>query len=486
MKRRELLKRGLAIVLAATLTLGSTITAIAEEPVQEITSEAEEAEEEVRESAPAEEAKEEVQESAPAEEAKEEVQESAPAEEAKEDVQESAPAEEDSADNNNNQFDINQVKALLEAALKGNSKDADVEMADGGTKKVAEIVAEIVDYVKGAYGNAQDDAKSYADWATALVAKHVVRTYAQSGSKNGTDYYTENERKFDLKDDLVKPQGVENFSEVSPVIEGTKGVDVPYTIYRDYVKAMYNNAKYTDLSNASKTNAEGKGAATGSGMSVIYWETTQDEVGKITLTGNYYTDEAELTTGTYFVGYSFKHHAGDGYHLDGLMYNYVAPAPSENPSPSPEVTDDENIGDFEGDVVVPSEEPSESPSASPSPSPEVTDDENIADFEGDVVVIEDSPVALAAPLTPGISPEALAAAPAVAPAADMGPAVLGARRVDAPNGSVLGARKALDQAVLGKRRAPQTGDDSMIIWMLALLASLAGAAASVLTLKKQK
>ena len=80
----------------------------------------------------------------------------------------------------------------------------------------------------------------------------------------------------------------------------------------------------------------------------------------------------------------------------------------------------------------------------------------------------------------------MAAAPAAAPAADMGPAVLGARRVGAPNGSVLGARKALDQAVLGKRRAPQTGDDSMIIWMLALLASLAGAAASVLTLKKQK
>lgn len=71
-------------------------------------------------------------------------------------------------------------------------------MADGGTKTVADIVADIVNYVKGAYENAQDDAKSYADWATALVAKHVVRTYAQSGSKNGTDYFTENERKFDF------------------------------------------------------------------------------------------------------------------------------------------------------------------------------------------------------------------------------------------------------------------------------------------------
>ena len=341
---------------------------------------------------------------------------------------------------------------------------ASLKLSDNFTLKALEekirAAQKKVDSTKNALKEAEkarDTAKSYADWATALVADHVVRTYAQSGTKNGTDYFTENERNFDLTDDQVKSQGVENFSEVTPIINGTKGVDVPYTIYRDYVKAMYNKVWYSDLSESGK--ADGKGAATGSGMSVIYWETVKDENGKITLTGKYFTDESELATGTYFVGYSFKHHKSDGYHLDGLMFDYVAPAPVAPVNPAP------------------SEEPSESPSPSALPVAE-----NIAGFEGDVVVIEDSPVALAAALTPGITPAALAAAPA----ADMGPAVLGARRVDAANGSVLGARKALDQAVLGKRRAPQTGDDSVIIWMLALLASLAGAAASVLTLKKQK
>ena len=49
--------------------------------------------------------------------------------------------------------------------------------------------------------------------------------------------------------------------------------------------------------------------------------------------------------------------------------------------------------------------------------------------------------------------------------------VLGAKRVT--DNAVLGARRGSDLAVLGKRRRPQTGDDmSLILWLIALGASM--------------
>lgn len=46
--------------------------------------------------------------------------------------------------------------------------------------------------------------------------------------------------------------------------------------------------------------------------------------------------------------------------------------------------------------------------------------------------------------------------------------------------AVLGARRGSDLAVLGKRRRPQTGDDmSLILWLVALGASMSCAGVSI-------
>lgn len=80
--------------------------------------------------------------------------------------------------------------------------------------------------------------------------------------------------------------------------------------------------------------------------------------------------------------------------------------------------------------------------------------------------------------TPVIIPDepvALAAAPV---AADNGAAVLGARRTDgdAAEAAVLGARRGTEQAVLGKRRKPQTGDTAALNAWMAAMTMAAGAA----------
>lgn len=78
----------------------------------------------------------------------------------------------------------------------------------------------------------------------------------------------------------------------------------------------------------------------------------------------------------------------------------------------------------------------------------------------------------------------------VAPVANVtvaGPAVLGARRENEAGGEVLGAKRAMNQAVLGKRRSPETGDSMAIFgWLASLTASLSGAGVAAGSLKKNK
>ena len=44
----------------------------------------------------------------------------------------------------------------------------------------------------------------------------------------------------------------------------------------------------------------------------------------------------------------------------------------------------------------------------------------------------------------------------------------------------------MDQAVLGKRRNPNTGDNSLFMWLVALMSSLAGAGATLFGINKTK
>ena len=85
------------------------------------------------------------------------------------------------------------------------------------------------------------------------------------------------------------------------------------------------------------------------------------------------------------------------------------------------------------------------------------------------------PAPAPAPVPPTLAP-APAVAPVAAPVANQG--VLGARRAPAPT---------VDQGVLGKRRAPNTGDSMAIFgWIAGLMATLGGAGAASVALKKTK
>ena len=108
--------------------------------------------------------------------------------------------------------------------------------------------------------------------------------------------------------------------------------------------------------------------------------------------------------------------------------------------------------------------PTPTPTGTPTPTPTGTP------------TPESTPTPTASPSlpTPGTNPE---------PPTD-GPAVLGARRVPGDQ-AVLGARRGLDQAVLGKRRRPATGDSNEIFGWIALF-GFAAAGVYVATGKLKK
>lgn len=270
---------------------------------------------------------------------------------------------------------------------------------------------------------AKNAAENFKKWADSLITGQYTRAYAQAAAdENGKKTpLTENLKNYDTSNDKVISRPTSDFVCVS---KGTSSVKVPYTIYRDYVNLMYQ--KDYD------SKPRGKGISTGSKMDVIYWEVGTD--GK--LSGNYFTSLDELTTGsTYFIGYTFKYEK-DGYHIDGLMYKYEDS--KEEPTTSP------------------SEAPSTAPSTTPSTAPTGGD----GGTTGITVTIEDQSVPLAA-------------VPADAPA------VLGARRAaQDEEPAVLGVKRGTDQAVLGKRRSPKTGDSTEVFaWAGAM--TIAGAAAVV-------
>ena len=358
----------------------------------------------------------------------------------------------------------NDLKELKESVKDSKFDSLSLELLKSKIAEAEAAVKAAEDELKEAKA-AKAAAQKYAEWATALVSDHYTRSYAQAlVDENGNALLDENGKKqfsfangkeFDTTDKGVIGRDPKYFIEVSKGAASTQVV--PYSIYRAYVDAMYET--YT-VEEARSGKGQGKGISTGTldknnkytdgSMRVLYW--IIDENNK--LTGDYLTED-ELKDGeVYFVGYTFKQHT-DGYHIDGVLFKYSAPeeptpGPSETPSPS--------------ETPAPSTTPT--PGTSPAPTttpgggttPDVTPDDG-----GDTtVIIPDAPVALAA-------------APVVA---DNGAAVLGARRTDgdAAEAAVLGARRGTEQAVLGKRRKPQTGDSAALNTWMAAMTMAAGAA----------
>lgn len=182
-------------------------------------------------------------------------------------------------------------------------------------------------------------------------------------------------------------------------------------------------------------------------MTVIYWEVKDGA-----LTGNYYKAWDEMEDGIYFIGYAFKVES-DGYHLDGVMYEYTAEKDGVEIEPEPETS------------PVPGGEPEQSEGNDAEPTSTGGNG-----TEGELVIIEEEPVALAgAPIEAGLRVQSVQGA------------VLGARRIEASvsDAAVLGAQRGTEYAVLGKRRRPETGDSiALLMWSAALTV---GAAAAVVS-----
>lgn len=134
----------------------------------------------------------------------------------------------------------------------------------------------------------------------------------------------------------------------------------------------------------------------------------------------------------------------------------VTPSPEETPTPG---TPDETPTPGTPDETPTPGTPDETPTPGTPGNP-----------PGDNPPAEQPPVVYNPPVVAQVAPQQ----------------VLGARRTQG-NGSVLGARRGVDKAVLGKRRAPSTGDSLAIFaWIAALAASLGGATACAVALKKTK
>lgn len=297
-------------------------------------------------------------------------------------------------------------------------------------------------------------ANNYAGYVDGKAQKGTAYARVETEKVNGKEvmkvdadgnpvYLMEN-KDFDLSNPTVVSRPVSKFTNVTKLL----GLEVPEQVYKEYLKEIVAEEKKPG---DGILDQAGRGISSEDTLPLIYWEVNE----KGQLTGKSYTTTTQMVTGRYFMGYAFKKE-GDmstaGYHLDGVMFNYVAPAPTTTPSPSP------------------STNPSTPPTtpATPPTTP---------------VTPPTTPV-LTTTTIPA-APVALAAAPA--PVADA--AVLGATRtLDAgTDAAVLGARRGTDHAVLGKRRRPETGDSAtMMIWLMTLGLSAAAATIAATQIVKGK
>jgi hypothetical protein len=276
---------------------------------------------------------------------------------------------------------------------------------------------------------AANSAQNYANWANALVTQQVTQAFGQAAvNADGKKVDKNGNVAKDKSEYTTATVNVKDYDRTEvisrPAIDFTYNlntVTVPYSIYRAYVKKMCDISNYSEVIGKSN-KMSGKGVMTTDTMPVVYWAVDAD--GK--LTGTNYLSTDEMPSGTYFVGYTFKHES-DGYHIDGTQVTYTRPA-----VPTPEVT----------------------------PEP--------ANNNGGSSV-----VTISAEATP------LAATPAVLgvnrAAATTEPAVLGANRAAADNG----------KAVLGARRDVNTGDASNAAGWLALMAAATGAGAAYVLIRRK-
>lgn len=220
----------------------------------------------------------------------------------------------------------------LKASVNGKSiSDVDLSALKAAIAAAQAKVDSAKDALKEAKAAAAS-AESFADWGDSLLVAQNSKTFGQLDT-DGSIAKTNND-KFD--------QGNENvISRASALFTpNLNTVEVPYSIYKEYVKQMYTLYSYEDRNKADYKDSEGNTVKGGKGkgisnensgtMPTVYWVI---ENGKLTGV-KYLSTDAYIPDGTYFVGYTFKAE-GDGYHIDGTLYDYKNPV---TPTPEPTTT----------------------------------------------------------------------------------------------------------------------------------------------------
>lgn len=207
---------------------------------------------------------------------------------------------------------LNAAKATLTKA----------EKAVTEANKVAEAVKTLAQYTNN-YASYEAEYASYKEQG-GKGSIPLATGFAQiSRDEEGNIIYnTANDKEYDQSNSGVISRPVSDFADIS----GWKGLEVPETIYQAYLTQIA--ARHRDK-NTGIADDRGKGISTDDTMPVIYWELGED--GKAT--GRFFESTSELTDGgKYFVAYTFKKE-GDmstkGYHLDGFLFTYEAPAREE-------------------------------------------------------------------------------------------------------------------------------------------------------------
>ena len=207
---------------------------------------------------------------------------------------------------------LNAAKATLTKA----------EKAVTEANKVAEAVKTLAQYTNN-YASYEAEYASYkAQGGKGEIPLATGFAQISRDEEGNIIYNTANDKGYDQSNSGVISRPVSDFADIS----GWKGLEVPETIYQAYLTQIV--AHHRDK-NTGIADDKGKGISTDDTMPVIYWELGED--GKAT--GRFFESTSELTDGgKYFVAYTFKKE-GDmstkGYHLDGFLFTYEAPAREE-------------------------------------------------------------------------------------------------------------------------------------------------------------
>lgn len=176
------------------------------------------------------------------------------------------------------------------------------------------------------------------------------------------------------------------------------------------------------------------------------------------------------------------------------------PMPDKTPEPTPTATPAEmptatpTATSAETPTATPTAEPTETPTATPAetskptvaPTPDITPEPTETPVPDVIPTPGDEPTP-----EPGEepAPEITVTPEPEIPVPTPEGNVLGARRIQetGTRAAVLGARRASNYAVLGKRRRPATGDSAaMLVWVLVLAAAIGGVLTSIIALHNNK